>query len=149
MDEDITRGLLGCGLYGEWRVEIDEIEKGAETLYGAVIYDGKIWLQFNIENLSILTNIVSFIRSENPSEYIIDNCLDGTLFSEYTIDNCLGGSLNWFFDEGRLCIQQVTEGKLGQTEQFKVMLSEEEWKDLTVAIEDALDDAHEDSFLDS
>ena len=126
MNETIKSGLLASGKYGSWSVEIEEITKGVQTIFGIIITYSMITLQFSIKKLSTINDIVELLSGENHTQY--------------KVDNCLGGALYWIFDEGRLCIRQVTKGTLGESELFEVMLSEVEWKSLKEAMKDALED---------
>jgi hypothetical protein len=125
-NENLTSGLLATGKHGSWSVEIHEMTKGVQTLYGIVLRHSMLILQFSIENISVINNLVGFLSGKNSSEY--------------EIDGCLGGTLHWVFDEGRLRIRQITEGRLGESELFVVMLSEGERQDLVEAVKEALKD---------
>jgi hypothetical protein len=126
MSDSITSGLLATGESGSWSVDIEEIAKGDQTLYGIILTHSILTLQFSVKDIVIIDNMVNFLDSKDSSQY--------------QIEGCLGGTLNWIFDEGRLCIRQITKGRLGEPELFEVVLNETEQQDLIGAVKDALDD---------
>lgn len=126
MTKSILSGLLATGSYDDWNVDIDELTKGSELLFGVTLTHSMIKLQFSIADLSIINEMIDFLYNLNVSHF--------------KIDGCLGGSLNLTFDEGRLYIRQMSKGKLGETELFEVRFIEDERKNLITALKDALED---------
>jgi len=126
MTEDMTSGLLAMGKSGNWSVDIDELTKGSQTLFGVILSYPTITLQFSIVDLAIIRDIVNFLSNLELS------C--------FKIERCLGGSLHLVFDEERLCIRQISVGGLGETELFEVKFGKEEIPYLMGALKNALDD---------
>ena len=128
MTELTTSGLLAFGRYGDWRVDIGEIVKDSRVRFYISLDHPNTKLQFGITNLSSITDIVNFLYHSNIAQVELE-------LAKYST-----GSLHLIWDEERLYIVNRQGTEWGQTDLLKIKVDDEAHKDLTAALEDAIDD---------
>ena len=122
-------GLVACGKYGSWDVEIHEVEYDSGDYYTIIISHLATILQFTISDISILGEIVRFLDERDSSDV-----------TYFPVKLESGAEARFISDASRLSIRYSNSGNIGGTDLFELKFNLEEKIALKKAIKDALDD---------
>ncbi len=131
MSSNLTSGLIAAGAAGKWSVDIHETSKGELLLFSIVAAHPLMTLQFNIQDLTVLSRLIGFLGGKDGRKSA-DSC--------FTVATSLGDYLHFVTTEDRLFIRILAYDDLGGTELFEVKFDSGEQKYFEAALEDAQND---------
>lgn len=129
----MTYGLHGVGKSGQWLVDIldmipDAGEAVGEACYGLVVAGPAMELQLGPVTLSMLWDILAFLRRGKEGDYWLD------------IPGHFGGGMRWTVHDERLYVQ-AHSSDTGYSDLLAAYVSMEDKQDLALALADAMQDA--------